>query len=462
MPDQGSGQGGRVRGSGVWGRRSISGLRRAGAERPALNRPTQRLAAVLPIVAGTIGNVIEWYDFAVYAYFAPTIGTLFFPSDIPNRSLLLSFGVFGVGFFMRPVGGLFFGHYGDTRGRRNALAATVILMGASTFVIGLLPPYGRIGILAPLSLLALRLAQGFSAGGEWAGVAAFLVEYARPGRRGLTGSWQQVSVGAGFLAGSAVATLLTSTLTTETLTAWGWRLPFLFGLVIALVGLYLRLGLADTPRFRALEESGQVARAPITEAFSAHRRGLLTVVGFTLSGTVAYYVFLAYFPTYVSAVLKLPVREASLINTIGLAVFIVLIPFAGALSDRVGRKPLLLAHAAGCAILGYPLFRLMEATRSFWVILAAQLVGITLEALFSGPAPAAYSEIFPTRIRYTAISVPYNLAVAAFGGTAPFIATYLVGATGNRLSFTFYLIAAGLVSFVVYLTLTETYRADLR
>ncbi len=185
------------------------------------------------------------------------------------------------------------------------------------------------------------------------------------------------------------------------------------------------------------------------------------MVGFTLSGTVAYYVFLAYFPTYVSVVLRLPVRDASLINTIGLAVFIVLVPFMGALSDRVGRKPLLLAHAAGCAILAYPLFLAMEAARSFSVILAAQLVGIALEALFSGPAPAAYAELFPTRIRYTAISVPYNLAVAAFGGTAPFIATYLVGVTGNRLSFTLYLTAAGLVSFLVYLTLKETYRADL-
>ena len=186
------------------------------------------------------------------------------------------------------------------------------------------------------------------------------------------------------------------------------------------------------------------------------------MVGFTLSGTVGYYVFLAYFPTYVSVVLGLPMREASLINTIGLVVFIVLIPFVGALSDRVGRKPLLLAHAAGCAILGYPLFLMMEATRSFGVILAAQLVGIALEALFSGPAPAAYAEIFPTRIRYTAISVPYNLAVAAFGGTAPFIATYLVATTGNHLSFTYYLVAAGVVSFLVYLTLAETYRAELR
>jgi len=427
-----------------------------------VNQRMMSRAAGLAIATGTIGNVIEWYDFAVYAYFAPTIGTLFFPSDIPNRSLLLSFGVFGVGFFMRPLGGLFFGHYGDTRGRRHALAATVILMGVSTFVIGILPPYDRIGILAPLALLVLRLGQGFSAGGEWAGVAAFLVEYAPPGRRGLTGSWQQVSVGAGFLLGSAAATLLASTMTPEALSAWGWRLPFLLGLVIALVGLYLRLGLPDTPKFRAIEEAGQLAQAPIVEAFSAHRRGLLTVVGFTLSGTVAYYVFLAYFPTYVSVVLGLSRRDASLVNTIGLAVFIVLIPFMGALSDRVGRKPLLLAHAAGCAILAYPLFLAMEAARSFSVILAAQLVGIALEALFSGPAPAAYAELFPTRIRYTAISVPYNLAVAAFGGTAPFIATYLVGATGNRLSFTLYLAAAGLVSFLVYLTLKETYRADLQ
>ncbi|MBI3628559.1 MAG: MFS transporter [Candidatus Rokubacteria bacterium] len=427
-----------------------------------MSQQAKSRAAALPIVAGTIGNVIEWYDFAVYAYFAPTIGALFFPSDVPNRSLLLSFGVFGVGFFMRPLGGFFFGHHGDRRGRRNALAATIILMGVSTFLIGILPPYGRIGILAPIALLLLRMAQGFSAGGEWAGVAAFLVEYARPDRRGLTGSWQQVSVGAGFLLGSAVATVLTSTMAPATLLGWGWRLPFLFGLVIAVVGLYLRLGLEDTPRFRAIEETGQIARAPIAEAFSAHRRGLLTVVGFTVSGTVGYYVFLAYFPTYVSVVLGLPMREASLINTIGLVVFIALIPLVGALSDRVGRKPLLLAHAAGCAILGYPLFLMMEATRSFGVILAAQLAGIALEALFSGPAPAAYAEIFPTRIRYTAISVPYNLAVAAFGGTAPFIATYLVATTGNHLSFTYYLVAAGVVSFLVYLTLAETYRAELR
>jgi MHS family proline/betaine transporter-like MFS transporter len=412
-------------------------------------------------VAGTIGNVVEWYDFAVYAYFASTIGGLFFPSGIPGRSLLLSFAVFGVGFFMRPLGGIVFGHYGDTRGRRNALAATIILMGISTFLIGILPTYQRMGIVAPVALVILRLLQGFSAGGEWAGVAAFLVEHAPPGRRGLTGSWQQVSVGAGFLAGSAAATLLTSTLAPEQLTGWGWRLPFLFGLVVAGIGLYLRLGIADTPRFVALEQTGQVARAPVAEALVGHPRGLLTVVGFTLSGTVAYYVFLVYFPTYASTVLGLPLRTASTINTIGLGLFLVLIPLLGALSDRVGRRPLLLAHGAGCAVLAYPLFLLMGSARSVAVVLAAQCVGIGLQALFSGPAPAAYAEMFPTRIRYTAISIPYNLAVAAFGGSAPFIATYLVARTGNPLSFTFYLIAAGTLSFLVYLSLEETHRAEL-
>jgi MHS family proline/betaine transporter-like MFS transporter len=415
-----------------------------------------------PIVAGTIGNVVEWYDFAVYAYFASTIGGLFFPSGVPGRSLLLSFAVFGVGFFMRPLGGIFFGHYGDTRGRRNALAATIVLMGVSTFLIGILPTYEEIGLLAPVALVVFRLLQGFSAGGEWAGVAAFLVEHAPPGRRGLTGSWQQVSVGAGFLAGSAAATLMTSALTPEQLTGWGWRLPFLLGLGVAGVGLYLRLGIADTPRFVALEEAGQVARAPVAEAFVRHRRGLLTVVGFTLSGTVAYYVFLVYFPTYASTVLGLPLGTASMINTIGLGLFLVLIPLVGGLSDRIGRRPLLLAHGAGCAVLAYPLFLAMDSARTFAVVLTAQCVGIGLQALFSGPAPAAYAEMFPTRVRYTAISIPYNLAVAAFGGSAPFIATYLVARTGHPLSFTFYLIAAGAVSFLVYLSLEETHRAELR
>ncbi|HTD48417.1 MAG TPA: MFS transporter [bacterium] len=411
-------------------------------------------AARVPIAAGAVGTVIEWYDFAVYAYFASFLGSNFFPSTVPYRSLLLSFAVFGVGFFMRPVGGFVFGHYGDKIGRRNALAATIILMGIATFLVGVLPTYGQIGIAAPILLVILRLFQGFSAGGEWAGAAAFLVEYAPPGRRGFIGSWQQVSVGGGFLLGSAGATLLASIMSPESLAGWGWRIPFLSGLVMTAIGLYLRLAVEETPKFRAIQKAGQVADAPIAEAFGKHGKRLLTVVGFTLSGTVAYYVFLAYFPNYVSTVLKLPLRTASSVNTIGLILFLIMVPFLGVLSDRIGRRPLLLAHAAAAAILAYPLFLLMES-RSFGAILIAQIIGVAIQGLFSGAAVAGYVEMFPTRIRYTAISVPYNITVAAFGGTAPFIATYLVSTTGNHLSFTYYLMAAGIISFLTYLLVVK-------
>ena len=314
--------------------------------------------------------------------------------------------------------------------------------------------YGQIGIAAPILLVILRLFQGFSAGGEWAGAAAFLVEYAPPGRRGFIGSWQQVSVGGGFLLGSTVATLLASIMSPESLAGWGWRIPFLSGLVMTVIGLYLRLAIDETPKFRAIQKAGQVADAPIAEAFGKHGKRLLTVVGFTLSGTVAYYVFLAYFPTYVSTVLKLPLRTASSVNTIGLILFLIMVPFLGVLSDRIGRRPLLLAHAAAAAILAYPLFLLMES-RSFGAILIAQIIGVAIQGLFSGAAVAGYVEMFPTRIRYTAISVPYNITVAAFGGTAPFIATYLVSTTGNHLSFTYYLMAAGIISFLTYLLVVK-------
>ncbi len=419
-------------------------------------------AARVPIAAGVVGTVVEWYDFAVYAYFASSLGQNFFPSTVPYRSLLLSFAVFGVGFFMRPVGGLIFGHYGDRVGRRNALAATVILMGVATFLVGVLPTYAQVGLLAPVLLVVLRLLQGLSAGGEWAGAAAFLVEYAPSDRRGYIGSWQQVSVGGGFLLGSAIATLLTSVMSPASLAAWGWRIPFFSGLVMAAIGFYLRLAVEETPKFRELEQAGQVAAAPVAEAFGKHWRDLLVVIGFTLSGTVAYYVFLAYFPTYVSTVLKLPLRLASSINTLGLVLFLIMVPFLGILSDRIGRRPILLAHGAAAILLPYPLF-LWMGSRNAGVILVAQIMGVFIQALFSGAAVAAYAEMFPTRVRYTSISVPYNLTVAAFGGTAPFIATYLVSTTKNTLSFTYYLIASGIVSFLTYLlAVKETSRSELR
>ncbi|OYV34927.1 MAG: MFS transporter, partial [Rhodospirillales bacterium 20-64-7] len=258
------------------------------------------------IVAGVVGNVLEWYDFAVYGYFVPVISHLFFPASTPIVSLLLTFSVFGVGFVMRPIGSIVFGHYGDTHGRKRALSAVILLMAISTFVVGLLPTYQSIGMAAPLLLVLARLAQGLSGGGEWGGAAAYLVEFAPPNRRGYIGSWQQFSVGAGFLLGSLTAALLSSSLSSEALSAWGWRVPFLLGILVGGVGAYLRLQLDDTPKFTELESQGHVAGLPIREAFTTQLKPTLLAAGITLHNTVAYYAVLIYMTSWLTTAVKMP------------------------------------------------------------------------------------------------------------------------------------------------------------
>ena len=244
------------------------------------------------ILAEVIGNVLEWYDFAVYGYFVPVISRLFFPNQTPLVSLLLTFSVFGVGFVMRPVGAIVFGQYGDRHGRKQALSAVIFLMAVSTFAVGLLPTYASIGLLGPLLLVVARLAQGLSGGGEWGGAAAYLVEYALPGKRGLTGSWQQVSVGGGFLLGLLTAAMLTTWISPDTMLAWGWRIPFLLGVLVGIVGAIMRWRLDDTPKFAELESQGLVARTPLIEAFTTFRKPTWLAFGITLHNTVGYYAVL--------------------------------------------------------------------------------------------------------------------------------------------------------------------------
>ena len=413
------------------------------------------------VTAGAIGNFVEWYDYSVYGFFATVIASQFFPSEDRVASLLATFAVFAVAFFMRPVGAFVFGHYGDTIGRRNTLAAAVIMMGIATLMIGVLPSYAQIGVLAPILLVIARLLQGFSAGGEWSGSAAFMVEYAPENKRGLYGSWQQVSIVAGLLVGSGMGGLLGTVLSEDALNAWGWRIPFILGMVVALVGLYLRLRVEDTPAFRIIEVKEEVTEAPVKESFTAHWRESLTAIGFTVAWTVAYYILLTYMPTYVSETLGIPLTQALLSNAIGLVVLMALIPFTAALSDRIGRKPLLIAFSALIALLTYPLFLLASTQVLAFIVLAQVLFGVII-SLFSGPGPAALVEMFPTNVRYSALGVSYNIAVAAFGGTAPFIATYLISRTGSNFSPGFYLIAAAVVTLIVVSTMKETYREPLR
>jgi MFS transporter, MHS family, proline/betaine transporter len=407
------------------------------------------------IVAGAIGNALEWYDFAVYGYFVTTLSKLFFPSSDPIASILATYLVFGVGFVMRPVGSILFGIYGDRYGRRRALSAVIFLMALSTLAIGLLPTYDEVGVAAPILLVLARLVQGLSAGGEWGGSTAYIVEYAPEGRRGSIGSWQQFSVGSGFLLGSLSGTVLSFTLSQEALTAWGWRVPFLLGIIVGAVGAYLRWRLPDTPKYTEIEEHHEVAHAPFKEAVTKYPRETLTAFGITLHNTAAYYISLLYMTSYFISVGKLPQPTAQLIGTICLAVFVVLIPFTGRLSDRIGRRPLLMASCIGYAVLSYPLF-MLGSSGSAPLAFVAQFVMIFFQSLYAGPCPAAYAELFPTRVRYTALSIGYNIAVAIFGGFAPFIATWLIRETGNPLAPAFYVITAAVVTFVILTRIRET------
>jgi MHS family proline/betaine transporter-like MFS transporter len=413
------------------------------------------------VIASVIGNTLEWYDFAVYGYFVSTISGLFFPSSDPLASTLATYAVFGIGFVMRPVGSILFGIYGDRHGRRKALSAVIFLMAVSTAAIGVLPTYDQAGVLAPILLVTARLIQGLSAGGEWGGSTAYLIEYAPEGRRGFFGAWQQFSVGAGFLLGSSSGTVLSLCLSPEALAAWGWRTPFLLGIVIGAVGAWLRWRLADTPKYLEIEEHQAIAPAPLAEAAAHYPRETLIVFGLTLHNTVAYYISLVYMTGYLTGIGGLSQATARLIGTVCLAVFVVLIPLNGMLSDRVGRRPLLMASCAGFAMLGYPFFLLGSSGRADLAFLAQGLM-VALLSLYAGSCPAAYAELFPTRVRYTALSIGYNSAVTIFGGFAPFIATWLIRETGDPLAPAFYVIGAAVITFAILTRIPETAFSPLK
>jgi MHS family proline/betaine transporter-like MFS transporter len=399
-----------------------------------------------------IGNVLEWYDFAVYAYVAVIIARKFFPAQDEVSALLATFLTFGLGFVARPIGGIVIGRMGDTHGRKAALLVTIFLMALGTVMIGILPTYETIGFLAPLLLLIARLMQGFSAGGEWGGSTSFIVEWAPNGRRGLFGSFQQMSVVAGLLLGSAFAALLNTVLTPEQMSGWGWRVPFLVGGLLGPVGIYMRRTIDETPAYaRVAAARGTPATGPSGLALAAR------AFGFTIVWTVCFYVLLNYMPTWTQKYMKLSAADALWSNSIGLVALVVAIPVMGHLSDRYGRKPLLITCCIAFIIVPWPLFTyLASGNASFAMLIVIQILFALLISMFSGAGPAAIAEIFPTRSRSTWMTSGYALAVAIFGGFAPYISVWLIERFGSPTVHTYYLIAAAVVSTAVIWTLKET------
>jgi MFS transporter, MHS family, proline/betaine transporter len=414
------------------------------------------------VLAGIIGNILEWYDFSVYGYFAVSIGHHFFPSGNPTTSLLAAFGVFAAGFFMRPAGAVLFGHIGDNWGRERALFMSVLAMAVPTFLIGVIPDYQQIGIASSVLLVLLRLAQGISVGGEYTTSIVFVVERSVPRRRGLMGTWCLFGVCAGTLLGSAVGTLLTSVLPRETMRAWGWRLPFILGLVIGMVGLLIRRELERGGRCSAPQRAvikGQRAGS-FMDTLRTQRVAILKITALKAVSAVGFYTLFVYISVYFTKIVQIPKSQALAINSIALTAMLLLIPCSGVLSDRLGRKPMLLAGAAGMLLLSLPLFRLLRSP-SFGVILTGQLCFTVLLCLFYGAEPAATAEAFPARVRCSSAAISHNICFAFLGGTAPMVATYLITLTGNELSPSIYIMGAALVSILAILTLTETVNAPL-
>ena len=424
-------------------------------------RQVQQIAIRRAIVSCGVGQMFEIYDFLIYAFMAAPLARAFFPSTDPMVGLLSTFATFAVGFFMRPVGAIVIGSYGDRYGRRAALVMTIGLMAAGTGAIGLLPTYATLGVMAPILLVVCRMAQGFSTGGEWGGAAAFLVEYAPAGKRGWISSFQQAATALGLLLATLISYLLTTLFEPETFNAWGWRLAFLLGFVLGPVGHYLRTHVHETPSFERATEKREVIDSPIRTAFSRYRKPLLIGFGISICPCAINYIFLVFFPSFAQQQLNIPASTTFLSTAVSGVVYLVLSPAMGALSDRVGRRPVFLAASALSAIGAYPLFLLVVSIPNAAGLILTQALASVLLSMYCGPLCAILSEQFPTRIRYSALSISYGLAVTIFGGLAPYVSAHLVQMTANPLAPGFYVTIAAALTFVATLFAQERARLPL-
>jgi metabolite-proton symporter len=439
----------------------------------ATGRPGPEKAGsnIVKVVAASMaGTTVEWYDFFLYGVAAALVfPRVFFPGEDPTVGTLLALGTFAIGFVARPVGGLVFGHYGDRLGRKKLLVISLLMMGIATFAIGLLPSYATIGLAAPIILVVLRLIQGFALGGEWGGAVLIVSEHGDPARRGYWASWPQAGVPVGQLIANGLLALLAFVQSPEAFLAWGWRIPFLLSAVLVLIGLYIRLSVEESPVFRAAQAraeqraaAGEKETMPIIDVFRRYPREVFTAMGARFAENVSYYIFTIVVITYLTDKQLHALPRSFVLNAvlIGAAVHLVAIPVWGALSDRLGRKPVYLFGAVGTGLWAFAFVYLVD-TESFAMTVLAVAVGLVLHAAMYGPQAAFLSELFGTNVRYSGVSIGYQLASIVAGGLAPLIAVALYTGYGTGYSVALYVAISAVITIVAVATYQETGKRNL-
>ncbi|CCB72998.1 Proline/betaine transporter [Streptantibioticus cattleyicolor NRRL 8057 = DSM 46488] len=444
---------------------------------------TDRPAVRRAVSAAALGNTMEWFDFGVYAYMAATLGKVFFPASSPGAQVVSAFATFAAAFLVRPLGGLVFGPLGDRIGRQRVLAATMIMMAVSTFAVGFLPAYRTIGFTAPVLLLICRLVQGFSTGGEYAGATTYIAEYAPDRRRGFLGSWLDFGTFVGYSLGSGLVTGLTAALGTGGMTDYGWRIPFLVAGPLGLIGLYMRLRLEETPAFQReaelardeaaavevaaggtddpVEDARQSGHGRLREIFTRHWQAVLICMGLVLLYNITNYMVTSYLPTYMTETLGQDETTAQLLVLGTMIVVALTITTVGRSSDRWGRRPVFLGGSIALVALAWPAVRLIHRGGILTPAIGCLILGLLL-VCFAGTSAATLPALFPTRIRYGALSIAFNISVSLFGGTTPLVASALVEATGDTMVPAYYLMGAGVVGLIATVFLHETAGLPLR
>ena len=433
----------------------------ATANRASVSEQSEEQKMVKKVaVSSFLGNFIEWFDYASYSYFATTIALVFFPSDNHTVAMLQTFGVFALSFVLRPIGALFWGNLGDKKGRKDALAISIMFMSGASFLIGCLPSYAAIGIFAPVL---------FSASGEYAGAATFLGEYAPTKKRGIYCSLIPASTAIGLLAGSTLATVMTASLSSDALTSWGWRIPFLMAGPLGLIVHFIRTKLADSPVYASMTEalddkqqsvSSTKRVSPLRELFQNHFKAMIISFGACMLNAVGFYTVLTYLPTYLSDTVGMAAAQSSTITTICLVLYVALVFGMGHISDMFGRKKVLIGACVAFIVLTVPAFMVLN-TAQFWPVLIVELAMCATLTANDGTLSSYLTETFSTSVRFTGFAFSFNLANAIFGGTAPFIATWLIYATGSSIAPAWYMVAVAAVALVAMILSHENTDKDL-